>query len=162
MATYFKDDHAKWQRKYKEPEMFCTKLKSPDIPLFIATTSNSVTLSNKRYGTIVTPVSTGVACTTKLGKKVLYEKIINKNNKHKKLFETTQQKINSFDKLYEKKLHANVIDLKNMTLFVIRYCKLLRKTKLIHFGSILKAKFFEKTIEADRLPCEKNSSVTLN
>ena len=59
---------------------------------------------------IAIPISTATACGLSIGKKVLYEIIINKYNKYKKLYERDQNTIKSFDKLYRKSLQDNVID----------------------------------------------------
>ena len=56
------------------------------------------------------PISTASACYLSVGKKVIYEIIINKYSKYKKQYERDQQTIKSFDKLYRKSLKDNVID----------------------------------------------------
>ena len=61
-------------------------------------------------GLIVIPISTATAYGLSIGNKVLYEIIINKYNKYKKLYEKDQQTIKSFEKLYRKSLQDNVID----------------------------------------------------
>ena len=60
-------------------------------------------------GSIVLPISAGIACTLSLGNKVLHRLIV-KYNKYKKQYEKDQQTIKSFDKLYRKSLQENVID----------------------------------------------------
>ena len=76
----------------------------------IATTSSSITLSLTGTRLIAIPISTGTACGLSIGNKVLYEIIINKYNKYKKLYEKDQQTIKSVNKLYRKPLQVNLID----------------------------------------------------
>ena len=61
-----------------------TALKSIDTVVIIATTTSSITLSLKRIGLIVTPISTASACALSIGSKVVYEialkNIINTEN----------------------------------------------------------------------------------
>ena len=59
---------------------------------------------------IVIPISTTFACVLSIGNKVLYEIIINKYKKYKKLYEKDQQTIKSFDNLYRKSSQDNVIE----------------------------------------------------
>ena len=61
-------------------------------------------------GLIVIPISTATACGLSIGNKVLYEIIVNKYNKYKKLYERDQETIKSFDKLYRQSSQDNVID----------------------------------------------------
>ena len=110
MITYFKDKNNKSKRKNKKYKTITTILKSFDTFIFIATTSSSITLSLTGIGLIVIPISTATACGLSVGNKVLYEIIINKYNKYKKLYERDQNTIKSFDKLYRKSLQDNVID----------------------------------------------------
>ena len=58
----------------------------------------------------ILPISAGIACTLSIGNKVLHKLILNKYNKYKKLYETDQQTLKSFDKLYRKSLQDNIID----------------------------------------------------
>ena len=110
MITYFKDKNNKSKKKYKKYKTLTTILKSFDTFVIIATTSSSTTLSLTGIGLIAIPISTATACGLSIGNKVLYEIIINKYNKYKKLYERDQQTIKSFDKLYRKSLQDNVID----------------------------------------------------
>ena len=55
-------------------------------------------------------MSTEKACGLSISNKVIYEVIINKYKKNKKLYEKDQQTINSFDKSYGKSLQDNVFD----------------------------------------------------
>ena len=110
MITYFKDKNNKSKKKYKKYKTITTILKSFDTFVIIATTSSSITLSLTGIGLTVIPISTVTACGLSIGNKVLYEIIINKYNKYKKLYERDQQTIKSFDKLYRKYLQDNVID----------------------------------------------------
>ena len=110
MITYFKDKNNKSKKKYKNYRTITTILKSFDTFVIIATTSSSITLSLTGIGLMVIPISTATACDLSIGNKVLYEIIINKYNKNKKLYERDQQTIKSLDKLYRKSLQDNVID----------------------------------------------------
>ena len=110
MITYFKDKNHKSKKKYKNYRTITTILKSFDTFVIIATTSSSITLSLTGIGLIVIPISTATACGLSIGNKVLYEIIINKYNKYKKLYERDQQTTKSFDKLHRKSLQDNVID----------------------------------------------------
>ena len=110
MITYFKDKNNKSKRKYKKYKTITTILKSFDTFVIIATTSSSITLSLTGIGLIVIPISTTSACALSIGNKVLYEVVVNKYNKYKKLYERDQNTIKSFDKLYRKSLQDNVID----------------------------------------------------
>ena len=65
--------------------MITRMLKSFDSFVFFATTPSSITLSLTRTGLMVIPLSTASACVLSIGNKVLYEVIINKYNKYKKL-----------------------------------------------------------------------------
>ena len=110
MITYFKDKNYKSKKKYKNYKTITTILKSFDTIVNIATTSSSITLSLTGIGLIMIPISTATTCGLSIGNKVLYEIIVNKHNKYKKLYERDQQTIKSFDKLYRKSLQDNVID----------------------------------------------------
>ena len=110
MITYFKEKNHKSKKNYKKYKTITTILKSFDTFVIISTTSSSITLSLTGIGLIVIPISTATACGLSIGNKVLYEIILNKYNKHKKLYERDQQTIKSFDKLYRKSLQDNVID----------------------------------------------------
>ena len=110
MITYFKDKNNKSKKRYKKYKTLNTILESVDSIVIIAATSTSITLSITGFGLIILPISAGIACTLSLGNKLLHEIIINKYNKHKKLYERDQQTIKSFDKLYRKSLQDNVID----------------------------------------------------
>ena len=110
MITYFKDKNNKSKKKYKKYELISTILKSFNTFVIIATTSSSITLSLTGIGLIAITISTATACGLSVGNKVIYEIIINKYNKYKKLYERDQQTIKSFDKLYRRALQDNVID----------------------------------------------------
>ena len=109
MITYFKNKNNKSKKKFKKKTL-TTILKSFDTFVIIATTSSSITLSFTGNGLIAIPKSTATACGLSIGNRVIYEIIINKYNKHKKLYERDQQTPKSFDKLYRKPLQYNVID----------------------------------------------------
>ena len=110
MITYFKDKNNKSKKKYKNYKTLNTLLESVDSIVIIAATSTSITLSVIGIGLIVVPVSAGIACGLSLGNKILHKLIINKYNKYKKQYERDENTIKSFDKLYRKSLHDNVID----------------------------------------------------
>ena len=110
MITYFKDKNNKSKKRHKNYKTITTILKSFDRFVIIATTSSSITLSLTGIGLLAIPISTATACGLSIGNKVLYEIIINKYNKYKKLYERDQNTIKSFDKLYRKSLQDNVID----------------------------------------------------
>ena len=110
MITYFKDKNNKSKNRSKKYKTLTTILKSFDTFVIIATTSSSITLSLTGIGLIAIPISTATACGLSIGNKVIYEIIINKNNKYKKHCEKDQQTIKSFDKLYRNALQDNVFD----------------------------------------------------
>ena len=110
MITYFKDRDNKSKKKYEKYKTITTILKSFDTFVIFAKTSSSITSSLTGIGLIVMPISTATACGLSIGDKVLYEIIINKYNKYKKLYERDQQTIKSFDKFYRKSLRDNIID----------------------------------------------------
>ena len=110
MITYFKDKNNKSKKIYKKYRTITTILKSFDTFVIIATTSSSITFSLTGIGLIVIPISTATACGLSIGNKVLYEIIINKYNKYKKLYGRDQQTTKPFDKLYRKSSQNNVID----------------------------------------------------
>ena len=90
--------------------MITTKLKSFDTIDIIATTSSSITLSLTGIGLIVALISTAIACGLTISNKVLYEILMRKYNKYKKLCDKDQQTNKSFDKIYRKSLKDNLID----------------------------------------------------
>ena len=110
MITYFKNKNNKSKKKYKKYKTSITILKSFDTFVISATTSSSITLSLTGVGLIVIPISTATACGWSIGKKVIFEIIINKYSKYKKQYGRDQQTIKSFDKLDRKSLQDNVIN----------------------------------------------------
>ena len=108
--SYFKDKNNKSKKKYKNSKTLNTVLESADSIVIIGATSTSITLSVIGIGLVVLPISAGIACGLSLGNKILHKLIINKYNKYKKQYERDQNTIKSFDKLYRKSLHDNVID----------------------------------------------------
>ena len=109
MITYFKDKNNKSKKKYKKYKTLTTILKSFDTIVIIATTSTSITLSVTGIGLIAIPISTATACGLSIPNKILYEIVMQKYYKHKKLYEKDNQTIKSFDKLYRKSLQDNLI-----------------------------------------------------
>ena len=110
MITYFKDKNNKSKKRYKKYKTLTTILKSFDTIVVIATTSASITLSVTGIGLIAIPISTATACGLSITNKVLYEIVMQKYNKYKKLYERDQNTIKSFDKLYRESLQDNIID----------------------------------------------------
>ena len=129
MITYFKEKKNKPKKKYKKNETLTTILNSFDTFVIIATTSSSITLSLRGLGLIVIPVSTASACALSIGYKVIYEIIINKDNKYKKQYEKDQQTIKSSDKLYRNYLQDNVIDKNEYESLVFFLLNILMKIK---------------------------------
>ena len=109
MITFFKDKNNKSKKKHKNYKTMTTKLKSFDTIVNIATTSSSISLSLTRFGLIMIPISSSIACGLSITNKVIYEIVMQKYNKHKKLYEKDQQTIKSFDKLHRKSLQHNMI-----------------------------------------------------
>ena len=110
MITYFNDKNHKSKKRYKNYEAMTTILKSFDTIVIIATTSSSISLSLTGFGLIVVPISSSIVCGLSITNKVLYEIVMQKYNKYKKLYERNQQTIKCFDKLYRKSLQDNIID----------------------------------------------------
>ena len=110
MITYFKDKNHKSKKRYKNYKTLNTILESVDSIVIIAATSASIMLLVTGVGLIILPISAGIACTLKLGNKILHKLILNKYNKYKKQYERDQNTIKSFDKLYRKSLQDNIID----------------------------------------------------
>ena len=110
MINYSKDKKDKAKNKNKKYKTITTILKSFDTFVIIATPSSSFALSLTGIGLIVIPISTASACAFSIGNKLLYEKIINKYIKYKRLYGKDQQTIKSFDKFYRKSLQDKVID----------------------------------------------------
>ena len=110
MITYFKDKNNESKNKYKKYKTLTTILKSFDTIVNNATTSSSISLSLTGFGLIVIPISSSFACGLSITNKVLNEIVLQKYNKHKKLYEKDQQTIKFNDKLYRKSLQNNMID----------------------------------------------------
>ena len=110
MITFFKDKNHKSKKKYKNYKTLNAVLESVDSIVIIGATSTSITLSVIGICLIVLHISASIACGISLGNKILHNIIINKYNKHKKLYEKDQNTIKSFDKLYRKSLQDNIID----------------------------------------------------
>ena len=103
MITYFKDKNNKTKRKFKTFKTITTILKSFDTFVIIATTSSSITLSLTEIGLIVMAITTATAFGLSIGNKVMFEIIVNKNDKYKKQDEKDQLTTEYFDKLYRKR-----------------------------------------------------------
>ena len=74
--------------------------------------SISVALPVTGIGSIILPISCGIACGMTISNNVIFELNIQKHNKSKEHYERTQRTINSFDKLYRKCLQDKVSDKK--------------------------------------------------
>ena len=82
MITYFKDKNHKSKKKYKNYKTQNTILESVDSIVIIRAASTSINLSITGIGSIILPISAGIACTLSLGNKVLHKLIINKYNEY--------------------------------------------------------------------------------
>ena len=127
--TYFKDKNNKYKKRYKKYKNMTTILKLFDTFVNIATTSSSVSFSLTGVSLIAKPISTATACGLSISNKVIYEIIINNNNKHKKQNEKDQQTIKSFVKLYRKSLQDNIIDKKEYESLSKLFTKYVDETK---------------------------------
>ena len=110
MITYFKYKNNKSKKRYKIYKTLNTILESVDSIVIIGATATSITLSSTGIGSIILPISAGIACVLSLGDKILHKVILNKYNKYKKQYERDQQTIKSFGKIYRKSLQDNIID----------------------------------------------------
>ena len=96
LITYFKDKNNKSKKKDKIYETLTTILKSIDTIVISAATSCSLLLSLTGFGLIVIPILSSIACGLSITNKVLYEIVMQKYNKYKKLYEKDQQTIKIF------------------------------------------------------------------
>ena len=110
MRTYFKDKNHKSKKKYKKYKILTTLIQSLDRFVIIATTSTFVPLRLSGNGSLMIPISTGIACGSTVSFKVKYEIVMQKYNKYKKQYEEYQQTIKLFDELYRRRLQDNVND----------------------------------------------------
>ena len=127
MITYFKDKN--YKSKKGKIKKLTTLLKSFDKFVIIATTSSSITLSRTGTGLTIILTSTGIACGLTIGKKVLYEIVMQKYNNFKNQYEKDQQTIKSFDILNRKTLHDNLTDENEFKCLCIIFTKYLDETK---------------------------------
>ena len=130
MTTYFKYKNNISKKKYKKYKTLTTLLKSFDTIVSIATTSSSITLSLTGFGLIVIPITSSFACGLTITNKVLYEIVMQKYIKYKKLYEKDNLTIKSFDKLYRKNFQDNMIAKMNMKVYVIFLLNMLMKIKM--------------------------------
>ena len=84
MIQYFRDKNNKSKKRYRSYKTLNTILESVDKIVTIGATSTSITLSITGIGSIVLPISAGIACSQSKGNKVLQKIIINKYSKNKK------------------------------------------------------------------------------
>ena len=110
--------------------MLTTIIKTIDTFLNIATTSSSVTLSLTGFRFLVIPISSSIACGLTIIIKIMYEIVKQKYFLYKKQYEEDQKTIKSFDKIYRKSLQDNVVDEKNMNLYVIFLLKFWMNQKM--------------------------------
>ena len=129
MITCFKDKNNKSKRNYKTYKALTTILKSIYTFVIIATTSTSCTLSLTGIGLLVIPISTASASALSIGKKVIYEKILQKYTKYKKQNENHQHTIKSFNKLNRILLQDNVFDKKEYDPLCNLFTKYVDETK---------------------------------
>ena len=108
ISRFSRDNESK--KKYKKNKTITTILKLFDTIVDFATTSSSTTLSLTGIGLIVIPTSTAPARALLIGNNVIYQIIINKYNKYKKLYEKDRQTVKSFDNSYRKSIQDNIID----------------------------------------------------
>ena len=80
-------------------------------------------------GLIAIPKSNATACGLSIGKKVIYEIVMQKFNKYKKRHQKDQQLIKSFDELNRKSLPDNVIDKNENESLCKIFTKFLHETK---------------------------------
>ena len=73
------------KKEMKKYQTLTTLLKSFDTIVIIATTSTSITFSLTRVELIVIPISTTSTCAISIGKKVIYEIVMQKYNRYKKI-----------------------------------------------------------------------------
>ena len=125
MITYFKDKNHKSKKRYKNYKTLNTILESVDSIVIIGATSTSISLSITGAGLIILPI----ACTLSLGNKVLHKLFTNKYNNYKNQYERDQQTIKSFDKLYRKSLHDNIIEKTEYEGFCNIFTKYVDETK---------------------------------
>ena len=127
MITNFKIKKNKSKKRYAKYKTLTKNLKSFDTIVFIATTSNSITLS--QIGLIAIPISTAPSCGLSIVSKVIYEIIINKYKKYQKQYEKDQQTIENFDKIYKKSLQDKVINKTESESLCNIFTKFLDETK---------------------------------
>ena len=84
-------------------------LKAFDTIVSIATTSSSITLSLAGFRLLVIPMSSSIASRISFGNKVVYEIVMQKQNKYKKQYQIDQQTNKAFDKLYRERLQDIVL-----------------------------------------------------
>ena len=87
MITYFEDKNNQSEKKFLKYKFFTRLIKSFDTFVYIVTTSRSITLILMGIGLIAIPVSTGIACGVTISNNVLFEIVVQKQNKYTKLYE---------------------------------------------------------------------------
>ena len=83
MITYFKDKNNKSKKKYKKYGKLTTILDSFDTIFIMATTSSPIRLSLTRIGLIVIPISAATAYGLSIGNKIVYQIVMQRDNKCK-------------------------------------------------------------------------------
>ena len=110
MITYFNDINLKSKKRYRNYKALNSVLELIDSIVIIGATATSISLSVTGIGLNILPISAGIACTLSLANKVLHKIFMNKYYIYKKQYEKVHQTTESFDNLYRKSLHDNVID----------------------------------------------------
>ena len=72
-------------------------MESVDTNVLIGATSTSITLWITGISSIVLPILAAIACTLKLGNKVIHKIIINENSKYKTQYVRDQQTFQYFE-----------------------------------------------------------------
>ena len=98
MTSYFEIKNDESKKKYIKYQTLTTNLETFDTFVIIATTSSSTKLSVTGIELIALPISAAAACRLSIGKKVIYEIVMQKYNKYKELYQKDQQTIKIFDK----------------------------------------------------------------
>ena len=98
MIIYFKDKYNQSEKNCEEHKTLSTALKSFDTIVFIATTSNPITLSPTGFRLNAIPILTVTACGLSDGNEVIYERVV---QKYKKL-QKTLSKISTNNKNFLK------------------------------------------------------------
>ena len=130
MITYFKDKNNKSKKNCKKYKTITTILKSFHTIAIIARTSSSITLSVTGIGLIAIPISTATACGLSITNKVLYEIVMQKYNKYKKLYEKINKQLNLLRNYIAKVYRIIWLTKVNMKVYVTFLLNILMKQKM--------------------------------